>query len=195
MPSRESRSVRVDPDVWSDFVDWVVQTEGQKHGEIGRHVENALSEYIDQDRFARIEDRQETMQDTLETIAESVSETSTEHTHTGPTTVPDRVEKIGAELRGVDGIIFAEDDVEDAIRTHAGASDRTLRKYKQEIKAAGEAYEIPRPGSSVWTVDRGQWLSWADGYLDDVPDADLSEIIDPYPLTTDDYYRLAEARL
>jgi len=57
MTEREPRTVRIDPEVWSGFVEQVVEWEGSKHGELGRHVENALEEYVDNDRLTRIEEK------------------------------------------------------------------------------------------------------------------------------------------
>jgi len=190
MTDREPRTVRIDPDVWDEFVEFVVETEGQKRGYTGQHVENALSEYVDRDRYARIEEQVEENADLLAEIRGLVSDESGEHTHKGPTTVRERAERIAADLQSADSHIITTGDVEQAIREHAGSSDRTFDKYKRELKQLGELYENPHHDSEAWTVDRMLWVRWATDYVDNVPDAHYLDLIDDYPMDSNDWDRI-----
>jgi len=190
MTDREPRTVRIDPDVWDEFVEFVVETEGQKRGYTGQHVENALSEYVDRDRYARIEEQVSENADLLNEIRGLVSDESAEHTHKGPTTVREKAERIVTDLKTGDDHIIPTEDVEQAIREHAGSSDRTFDKYKRELKELGGLYEDPHSGSEVWTVDRMVWVQWATNYVDGVPDASVMELIADYPMDSTDWDRL-----
>jgi len=56
---RSSHSARFSDETWDEFTSWVEEVEGQKHGEIGRHVKNALEEYMNKDRQARLDEQVE----------------------------------------------------------------------------------------------------------------------------------------
>lgn len=175
MTKREPRSVRLDPEVWSEFVDQVVEWEGQKRGELGRHVENALLEYVDRDRLARIEDK-------LDTLLE---DTGDAHTHTART-AGERAESIAARI-AEGGTVIPDDDVVRAIEAAAGSDPRTIDKYRSQLKRRGLAYH--HPTDSVWTVDRSVWLGWAEDHIDNNPTAQVADITDPYPMSIEEYDR------
>jgi len=191
MTKRNPWTVRIDPEVREEFTKFVVRTEGQKRGEISQHVENALSEYVDHDRASRIEERQRSMDEKLDTLLNAVSETDDTHTHTGPTTVLETVGLIVTDLQSLDRIVIREETIEDAIRERAGSDDRTLRQYKRELKREGECWENPHDESAVWTIDRAQWAQWAEDYINAIPDADVHDVTDGYPVDTDGFFQLA----
>lgn len=78
MTEREPRTVRVDPDVWDEFTEWVERCEGRTWGEIGRHLEIAMREHMDADRAARMEQK-------LDEVLAAVSEGEQTHTHRAET--------------------------------------------------------------------------------------------------------------
>lgn len=178
MPAREPRTVRVDPEVWSAFVKQVIEWEGQKHGELGRHVENALEEYVDNDRLNRIEAK-------VDTLLENADGT---HAHKA-TPTGEKVEVISSKLVRLDQIVIPKDEVEKVIGDVAGFDPRTVEKYKDLLKRKGYAYR--HPTGNVWTVERERWVKWACDYLDTDPTTDMHELTEQYPITPDE---LAQAK-
>ena len=55
MAEKEPFTVKIDPEVAEKFRDFVTEIHGTTYGELGREVERALLEYMDKDRYARIE--------------------------------------------------------------------------------------------------------------------------------------------
>lgn len=196
MTEREPFTVKIDPDVASQFREFVDETKGGVYGQLGPELENAMREYMDRDRYSRIEARQKEMAQHLETLVGTFAETDGTHTHTGhvtPTTVTEKRQLIAADLHDRDAPVFPEREVNAAIRAHAGADDRTLRKYKGELKAHGDAYNHPDHDSEAWTTDPRQFARWAEEHYRSVPDADLSEMLEPYEMTIEEYDRLITA--
>lgn len=76
MTDREPRTVRVDPDIWDNFTEFVERCEGRTWGEIGRHLEIAMREHMDADRAARMEEK-------LDEVLAAVSDGEQTHTHRG----------------------------------------------------------------------------------------------------------------
>ena len=193
MTQRKPLNTRVDEDVISDFRDFTHEKKGKIRGEMGRLVERALIEYMDTDRQARLEHDHERIEKKLDTVLATLSERPTTHTHKGhasPTTVTEKAETVAAKIRDMGNTVFPVADVEKAIKDVAGADDRTLDKYKAEIKDVG-VYEHPSSDSGVWTVDKSEWVSWVENYIDTVPDADIMDVLEPYPVSFDEYDRMA----
>jgi hypothetical protein len=189
MTKREPKTVRIDPEVWDSFVSWVVETEGQKKGELGRHVENALSEYIDHGRDARIEEK-------VDRILTHVSEPSDAHTHTS-TRASEAVEKareIHQRVADNHGTMIRQDDLQRAIEDIAGADDRTIQKYEELLKRRGLLFRHP-DDSPVWTVERERWLTWCENYVDNNPTVEIHDVIEGYSMDVDKYDELVEATL
>ena len=193
MTEREKVGVRVDADVWRKFRDFVHETHGKTRGKLGKEVERALIEYMDNDRASRLEQEHERIEKKLDTVLATLSERPTTHTHKGhasPTTVTEKAETVAAKIRDMGNTVFPVADVEKEIKDVAGGDDRTLDKYKAEIKHVG-VYEHPSSDSGVWTVDKSEWVSWVENYIDTVPDADIMDVLEPYPVSFDEYDRMA----
>jgi hypothetical protein len=185
MPDRESRSVRVDPDVWTAFREQIDEWDGENPGHVGYHVEEALKEYIDRDRYARIEDK-------LDSVLGHVSDGGGTHTHTPTATASDTVERAGdIHRRVVDnhGTVIRDDDLVRAVEDIAGADDRTVRKYKGILKRRSLLFEHPA-NSPVWTADRQQWVSWVENHVDNDPTLSVLDVIDNYDITAERYDEL-----
>ena len=195
MGDRRKLNTRVDEDVISDFREFVHEKKGKVRGEMGREVERALIEYMDRDRYARIEEEQRAMNDKLDAALAALAE-SGEHTHmerATPQTQTEKAEQIAAIINERNDTVFPTEDVEDAIREVAGASDRTLRDYKRLLKKRGHCYEHPNSDSEVWTVDPDEFALWADSHMEQVPDAHIMDVLEDYPIDLDEYERRVPA--
>lgn len=204
MTGREPRTVRVDPEVWEDFEQFVIELEGTKRGYRSEHLENALKEYMDHDRHARIEEQVKENTDLLKDLKATLSD-SAEHTHTSDdghvTQASPTVQKtreIADRLNKHYASGLNESELERAIKDIAGSDDRTLRKYKQELRERGHAYEHPSDESEAWFIDRGPWLAVVGKYarMTQRPREVAMDILDEYPVSKDvlgDEVQLADA--
>jgi len=191
MSDRPKLNARVDKDVRDDFREFVKEKKGKVRGEFGRELERAMKEYMDRDRYARIEEEQAAMNDKLDAALAALADDGS-HTHTAsasPQTQTDKAQQIASIIREENNVVFPTDDVEAAIRQVAGASDRTLRDYKQLLKTNGHAFEHPNSDSHVWTIDAERFAMWAEAHVDEVPDAHVRDVIDEYPLSLEEYER------
>lgn len=184
MVHRETRSVRVDPEVWSAFISWVEDKEGQKHGEIGRHVETALQEYTDHGRIARLEEKVDTL------LARSNPEPAS-HTHkqSASETVT-KARDIFERLTENHGTIIKDDDVKRAVEDIAGGDPRTVDKYRDILKRRDLLFEHPS-GQPVWTTERDRYIEWAENYIDNNPTVETHDVIEDYSLSTREYDEIA----
>lgn len=182
MAERTPFSVKVDDQVQGQFREYVQESKGKLRGELGRELENAMVEYMDNDRGARLESKVDENAEMLETL---LSMADGSHTHT-PNESLAKAEQIAAELDAVEKTVIQTDRVRRAIESVAGADDRTIEKYRRQLKRQGLAYEHPGT-SAVWTLDRTTWLGWADSYVDNNPTQGIGDVIGEYPLTHDEY--------
>lgn len=183
MSEKSPHSVRVDDETWAAFVEWVEDVEGQKHGEIGRHVENALNEYMNEDRQARVEQNQHEMLEQLNDLRSLVEDSESTHTHKAETgcTDTDNVAAIHERIVNKDKGAVKDDLVEQAIVTVAElpvGDDRTIRKYKQRLQKRGLLFEHPGE-PPLWTADRDLWANWATREANSRND--LEATVEPYP--------------
>lgn len=194
MAERVTFSVKVDDDVADNFRSFVKEHKGKLRGELGREVENALIEYMDNDRTARLEAGHERIESKLDSVLAAVSDGGGTHTHTTPTqptTVTEKAEVIAARIKeNADGRVFPVATVEREIKAVAGADDRTLAQYKRELKGMDAAFAHPNSDSAVWTIDKREWAGWAEGHIDSVPDSSVHDVIEPYAVDYDEYDRL-----
>lgn len=162
MGNRVVVGCRVDEDVLDQFREWTEDKNGQIHGEMGRNLERAMVEYMDNDRSARIERKVDTlhglMEDALsenslerETKSGSSSNTSSEDTSPSASInqrTRDSINAIVAELP--EDTVVSESLLESAIENHAGHAYKTLERYKTLLKNRGHILEHPlEPGQYV----------------------------------------------
>jgi hypothetical protein len=185
MSDRELRSVRVDPDVWSEFREQIDEWDGENPGHVGYHVEQALQEYIDTDRYARIEDK-------VDSVLAHVSDGGGAHTHTTTqaSETVERARQIYRRLADNHGLVVKDGDVIRAVEDIAGADDRTVQKYKEVLKRRSLLFEHPAD-SAVWTTDREKWVRWTENHVDNNPTLTVHDVIDEYDLDIDRYDELA----
>ena len=121
-------------------------------------VRDALLEYLDFDRYARIESQVRKNRDLLERTL-SVLEDD-EHTHTrvdATASVPEKARTIARRIHANHDTPVSGADVEIAIEDIGGGVDRTVVKYKDQLKKRGLLYEHPM--QPVWTDEREVWVA------------------------------------
>ena len=183
MTEKSPHTVRVNDETWSQFVDWVEDVEGQKHGEIGRHVENALNEYMNEDRQARVEKNQHEMMEQLDELRARVADSESTHTHKPKSgcTNADVITAIHDRIVNKDSGAVKDDELELVIEDVADlpvGDDRTIRRYKRKLRQRGLLFEHPGE-PPLWTADTGLWANWAT--REAASRGDLESTVEPYP--------------
>lgn len=179
--------MRIDADVQVAFKEAVDEWDGENAGHYGYHVEQALKEYVDKDRYARVEDK-------LDSVLAHVSNGGGSHTHTtaaGSGTV-ERAREIYQRVADNHGLVVNDDDLVRAVEDIAGADDRTVSKYKGILKRRSLIFEHPAD-SPVWTTDREKWVTWVENHVDNDPTLEVIDVVDDYGMSTDRFDELAEA--
>lgn len=150
---------------------------------------DAILEYTDRDRTERIESEVRDMHDKMDRVLALVNDG---HAHTSGSakheSVPDKARKIAEVIRERHTTPVRAEDVEIAIEDYAGADDRTLKKYKSQLKKRGLLYE--HPVSPVWTDDKSEWVEWQEAAS---IGRDLHEVLEPYGMHAEEYDQIAEA--
>lgn len=166
-------------DEWSDAVD-----KSRSH-----LCREAILEYIDRDRTERVEHE---LREVHDKVDRALTLLDGEHTHTSggdkTTSVPEKVRKIARRLYRNHEPPVKTQDVELAIEDIAGADDRTVAKYRGQLKKRGLLYE--HPNSPVWTDQKEQWVGWVEGAYHNT---DVHEVTQEYAMSTTEYTKLAEA--
>ena len=195
MTGRSPRTVRVDDALWDEFESFVDEAENESRGAKPKHLEIALQEYLNKTRLSAVEERQDRMENKLDEALTLLRENSTTHTHTvseKPESMQNVEEIASIATANADGEVFRDPVVVRAIQEVAGADDRTIAKYKGLLKERDLLYDHPSD-SAVWTTSQETWIGWCNGYIDGVPDATISEVIEDYGISHDEYIDAYEA--
>jgi len=155
-------------------------------------LREAVLEYLDHDRTARLEDEIRDVNDKLDMIAGQLSEND-ENTHKAT----ERVEKARLIYQRVEsnhGEVIKNTDLERAIEDIGGATDRTIQSYKELLKRRGLLYEHPSD-SPVWTAERGTWVEWCENKINNDPTAKVTDLIEEYDISLEEYDRVVEVQL
>lgn len=194
MTGRSPKTVRVDDDLWDEFESFVAEAESETRGAKPKHLETALREYLNKTRMSKVEERQDRMEDKLDEALTLLRDNSTTHTHTTsekPESIQNVEEIASIATANADDEVFRDPVVERAIQEVAGADDRTIAKYKGLLKERDLLYDHPSD-SAVWTTSQETWINWCTGYIDGIPDATISEVIEDYGITHDEYIEAYE---
>jgi len=148
-------------------------------------LREAILEYTDKDRTARVEDKVDRVLTLLD---------DTEHTHTrdsvstasGTKSVPEKARTIAKRLYENHDVPIQGKDVEIAIEDIAGGDDRTIDKYKSQLKKRGLLFQHPH--SPVWTDSKQEWVGWVESCT---VEKDVVEYTSEYSITTDEYDEIA----
>ena len=162
MGSRDKRvKTWVDDETIADLDEFADEA-GKSRSEV---VRQAIHEYIDRDRFERVETEIAELKDQVDRIETHLSE-GDPHAHTNPSlsggkpaTVVQKARAVAENIRKNHDEVVKDDVVEREIGNYAGGDDRTIRKHKKQLRKRGLLLEHPgKP--PLWTSDTEQWMSW-----------------------------------
>lgn len=154
-------------------------------------LREAVLEYLDHDRTARVEEQIRDVNDKLDLVVTQL-ENGTENTHKAT----DKVEKARLIYQRVEsnhGEVIKQNDLERAIEDIGGATDRTIESYKELLKRRGLLFA--HPASNVWTAERDTWVEWCESKINNDPEAEVMDLIEDYDITVEDYDKVAETQL
>lgn len=166
---------------------WADET-GKSLSELGR---DAVMEYIDHDRYDRVEGQLATILDEIEAVRDTLEENPDAHTQTGVykgnKSVPEKARAVVHHIITNYDMPLKDDDVEIAIENIAEVGDdRSIDKYKRQFKKRDLLFR--HPFQPVWTNDKQQWVSW----VEQSQVADQShEVIEDYQMDMGEYDKLA----
>ena len=145
-------------------------------------LREAILEYLDHDRTARIEAEVREINDTLEHVLEAVTDSDNTHTHghvpQSPST--ERARTMIRQLQSEQEAVMKATAVELKIENLAGADDRTIAKYKTIFRKRGLLFEHPGE-PPLWTTDREQFEKWLRQYGNMNGPGPLADFLEPYP--------------
>lgn len=126
-------------------------------------LREAVLEYLDYDRTARIEEKVDRVLSHLET--------DSTHTHKDSSTMnqgsnaSEKARAIVSRLQQNHDEVMKADAVDRAIEDIAGIDDRTKRKYKTLFRKRGILFEHPGE-PPLWTTEADNWLEWIQTYAE-----------------------------
>jgi len=155
-------------------------------------LREAVLEYLDKDRTARIEGQVRELSSKVDDVLTHL-DTEDSHTHTAQSDSLTTAREIVRRLQRNNDEVVKDDTVIKAIEDYAGIDNRTIRKYKRLFRKRGLLFEHPgdRP---LWTFETDMWGQWVNQYanLNGGQDA-AEEVVESYPAEmsyTPDGYQL-----
>lgn len=150
-------------------------------------VRQAVLEYTDKDRTARIEDKLDRVLDTLDAEDTHTQTYSGSAAMQGSQTV-ERTREIADRLYDNHGTLIDDSDVDRAVTDIAGGDPRTVEKYKDELRDRSLLYQHPNDDLERWYSEREAWLADVVDYTRQFssPLAKLTTILQQYDLSVSD---------
>jgi hypothetical protein len=148
-------------------------------------VRQAIVEYLDQDRAARVESQVRDLQQQMDDLADTL-ESGAAHTHKAEggmkqgSEATERARQIVRRIQSNHDDVVNDDVVTRAIEDTAGVDERTIRKYKRLFRKRGILYEHPGE-PPLWTTDSSKWLGWMEDYTRLNGRQKAKSIVEEYP--------------
>lgn len=168
--------------------EWADET-GKSLSELGR---DAVMEYVDHDRYNRVEGQLATILDEVQTVRDTLEENPNAHTQDGvynsnAQTIPEKARNVVRHIHDKYEMPIKDSDVELAIENITGVGDdRSINKYKDQFRKRGHLFE--HPTSPVWTDNEQEWVNWTENAHHN---PDVYEVTEGYSISTDQYIELA----
>jgi len=142
-------NVRVDEEVRDEFREFTHDKKGKIRGEMGRLVEKAMLEYMDRDRFTRIEEGQEELLDLLQNevlprLPDEAVHTHTKHFEDLEGLEPQVQANVAETLDNLPEGEVRPSDVKQAVYSAGLSDDRTVKKYREILESRGLLLPDPR---------------------------------------------------
>ena len=189
MTNSQKIGPHIDEQVVAEFKEYIRDTQGKVRGNFSEAVENAMIEYMDNDRYMRIEDKLDTVLEEVQGEGGHSSSGGSTHTHiqngtkSRGTTIYKKCETIASELTKTEGVVVQERELKSKIMEVSGSDDRTIEKHKKTLRSRGVMFK--HPSSPIWFTDREEFFSTLVTYTDQTG-TNLTSIIADYPQDIED---------
>jgi hypothetical protein len=154
-------------------------------------LREAVTEYLDQDRTARLSEQLDRIESKIDTLPLSSDESV--HTHTRDSSDPSptikNVRRIEKYLRDNHDEVVDTNTLHTVIGEIAGGDPRTLEKYQSKLKQRNLLFEHPGD-NPVWTFKRDMWGRWVDSYCGGDGDR-VFDIAEEYGMNSDEIETIA----
>jgi hypothetical protein len=160
--------VKVSETLWERFRQDVTKRRGTVHGNLSRELENAIEAYLDGSKGGDMTDELRRLREEVETIRGAVLESGgSGGADSVSKTTENRIDEIMADIREradqLDSPRVREEDVEAAIERNAGASYKTIQRYKKLLQNQRAIFAHPtiedvyfvRPAAFIACVEQG----------------------------------------
>lgn len=143
-------TVSVDREVAEEFREFTVEKKGRIRGEMGRLVEKAMLEYMDHDRYARIEQKQDEILELLEG-GRSENAPQNKKKNSGSEIEP-KTDSVSVVDRRINSVVaelpndakVSKPALRAIIQEAAGVtSDNTIRKYERLLRERSHVFPHP----------------------------------------------------
>jgi len=130
----------IDRDLWETFREDVRERRGTVHGTLSDELENAIRQYLGKDELSRLEGRMASLEETVqEEVVPALHEENQKKKRADASpsrNVLSKLDRIKDRIRAEypDLKTVTEREVEEIVEEIAGASEPTLRKYKQLLQ-------------------------------------------------------------
>lgn len=157
MGDRVPLNVRVDEETKEKLREFTHDKTGQIRGEMGRLTDTALNEYMDRDRYARMEERLGDLEDLIQNevlprLPDEELHTHTKHYGEFESLDPQVREGVTATLDNLSEGEVRPSDVKQAVYSAGRTDDRTVRRYREILESRGILLPHPRKPNrdDVW---------------------------------------------
>jgi len=185
MSNRDNRVVTYLTDAEKAQLDEWAETTDKSMAHLLRE---AVLEYTDRDRTARIEEKVDKALTLLEDGEHTHTRTS-ESSASGNTqkSVPEKAREIARRVYQNHESPVKGTDVEIAIEDIAGGDERTLAKYTDQLKKRDLMFE--HPVQPIWTDSKREWVQWVENAT---VDKSVHDWTDEYRMSFEEYDDIAE---
>lgn len=145
-------------------------------------LREAVLEYLDRDRTARVEDQLRELNDKVDALQGDLRSQEA-HTRTDLPEALVNTRNVIERLQENNKEVVNDGDVERAIEDYVGMDPRTIKKYKSKLRERGLLFEHPgeRP---LWTFETDVWKEWAIQYATlNGGETALENVVESYPAT------------
>lgn len=181
----------LDDEEYAQLKEWSNDT-GKSMSVLGRE---AILEYTDHDRVARVESELGQIHQQLAEIQTHLSQNDA-HTHKeGALSTPKRTASVVEKARTVvrqlqqenendsdDRVAIRDDQLTRKIENVSGGDPRTIQSHKEKIRQRGLLFEHPGE-PPLWTASMDMWRNWMVDFIQLNGRERAEEIVEQYPAT------------
>jgi len=153
---------------------------GKTQSDMGR---DAIVEYLDHDRFKRIESELSEVKEMIGSLSKQDTHTHKHDTQMKASETVEKTRSIAQRLQKNNGDSISTSGLERGIKDIAGGDPRTIKKYRNELIERGLCFEHPNDDAPVWYLEKREWLKSLHQYAKQTENykGTVKKHLEPYP--------------